>query len=249
MGVVNLKMQTMRKNVLALFLLAIGAASAHAEMLQGVIFPIKSVGVSSPVLQEIITDVLVKEGTTVKEGQIIVELRKEREELDVRLSEKLIDLKRFIARGQEKLFKEQMGSEEKALEAKTDLELAQLQMEAKKVALQEKTIRAPLDGIVVKKYKEPGESVAREEKLVDIVNIDQVNARFYLPPNLRKSVKEQEVVPVKIGDLDGVEFKGKITYIDPRNDAASGLVQVWVEIENKEHRIKPGMKGSAEFGK
>lgn len=249
MGVVNLKMQTMRKNVLTLFLLAIGTASVHAEMLQGVIFPIKSVGVSSPVLQEIITDVLVKEGTTVKEGQIIVELRKEREELDVRLSEKLIDLKRFIARGQEKLFKEQMGSEEKALEAKTDLELAQLQMEAKKVALQEKTIRAPLDGIVVKKYKEPGESVAREEKLVDIVNIDQVNARFYLPPNLRKSVKEQEVVPVKIGDLDGVEFKGKITYIDPRNDAASGLVQVWVEIENKEHRIKPGMKGSAEFGK
>jgi membrane fusion protein, multidrug efflux system len=239
----------MRRNVLAFVLVAIGAASADAEIHQGVVSPIKSVGVSSPVLQEIITEVLVKEGNEVKEGQIIVELRKEREELDVKLSDKLIELKRFIARGQEKLFKEEMGSEEKALEARTDLELAQLQLEAKKVALREKTIRAPLSGIVVKKYKEPGESVAREEKLVDIVNIDLVNVRFYLPPNLRKAVKEEDAVPVKIGDLEGAEFKGKITYVDPRNDAASGLVQVWVEIDNKEHRIKPGMKGSAEFGK
>jgi membrane fusion protein, multidrug efflux system len=248
-GVVNLNIQTMRRNILAFILLAFGAASGGAETFQGVVSPIKSVSVSSPVLQEIITDVVVKEGATVKESDVIVELRKEREELDVKLSDKLIELKRFIARGQEKLFKEEMGSEEKALEARTDLELAQLQLEAKKVALREKTIRAPLSGIVVKKYKESGESVAREEKLVDIVNIDQVFVRFYLPPNLRKTLKEQEKVSVKIGDLEGAEFSGIVTFVDPRNDAASGLVQVKVEIENKDHRIKPGMKGSAEFGK
>jgi RND family efflux transporter MFP subunit len=225
-GVVNLNIQTMRRNVLALVLFALGAASGSAETFQGVVSPIKSVSVSSPVLQEIITDVLVKEGAAVKEGDVIVELRKEREELDVKLSNKLIELKRFIARGQDKLFKEEMGSEEKALEAKTDLELAQLQLEAKTVALKEKTIRAPLSGTVVKKYKEAGESVAREEKLIDIVNIDQVFVRIYLPPNLRKILKEQEKVSVKIADLEGAEFAGTVTFVDPRNDAASGLVQV-----------------------
>src|SRR5688500_10874300 len=202
----------MRIYVFASLMFAMSALLALAETHQGVVFSIKQVGVSSPVLQEIMTAMLVKEGTEVKEGDVIVELRKEREELDVRLSEKLIQLKQFIAKGQEKLFKEEMGSEEKALEARTDLELARLQLEAKKVALHEKTIRSPLSGIVVKKYKEPGESVAREEKLVDIVNIDQVNVRFYLPPNLRKTLKEGEAVRVKIGDLEGAEFPGKVTF-------------------------------------
>ena len=39
---------------------------------------------------------------------------------------------------------------------------------------------------MVKKYKEAGESVAREEKLLDVINIDKVNVRFYLAPNLRR---------------------------------------------------------------
>jgi membrane fusion protein (multidrug efflux system) len=224
-------------------------ASLHAEPVQGVVFPLKTVQVSSPVLQEVITEVLVEEGAEVREGQIIVQLRNERETLDVELSKKLIELKQFIARGQEKLFKEKMGSEEKALEAKTDLELARLQQSAKEIALKEKTIRAPISGVVVKKYKEAGEAIDRAEKLVDIVNIESVYVQFYLPPGMRKSVQQDQPVRVRILDLEGAEFEGKMTFIDPRNDAASGLVRVKVQIDNKDRRIKPGMKGSAEFGK
>jgi membrane fusion protein, multidrug efflux system len=225
------------------------AATALAAPVQGTIIPFKTVSVSSPVLQEVITDVLVEESSVVKEGDVVVQLRNEREALDVKISEKLIELKTFVARGQERLFKEQMGSEEKALEAKTDLELARLQLEAKKVALNEKTIRAPLSGIVVKKHKERGEAVDRVEKLVDIINIDQVYAQFFLAPAQRSAVKQGQTVKVKVADADGAEFDGKITFVDPRNDAASGLVRVKVLIENSGHRIKPGMQGAAEFGK
>jgi membrane fusion protein, multidrug efflux system len=239
----------MKRFFLLAALCAVSAVSGLAETFQGLVIPIRQVSVSSPVLQDIITKMLVKEGDTVKEGDVIVQLRNEREALDVRLSEKLIDLKKFIARGQQKLYKEEMGSEEKALEAKTDLELAQLQLEAKKIALREKTIVAPLSGRVVKKYKEGGESVSREEKLVDIINLEKVNVRFYLPPALRLTLKEQAPVQVKIADLNNEAFQGKITFIDPRNDAASGLILIWVEIDNRDFRIAPGMKGLADFGK
>lgn len=239
----------MKNYLITAALVALTAIAAQAETQQGVVAPIKQVSVSSPVLQDIINKIHVREGDTVKEGDVIVELRREREELDVKLSEKLIDLKKFIARGAQRLFKEEMGSEEKALEAKTDLELAQLQLEAKKIALKEKTILAPLSGRVVKKYKESGEAVSREEKLLDIINYDTVEVRFYLPPNLRRAVKEGDVVEVKIADLDGAAFSGKISFVDPRNDAASGLVQVKVEIDNRDHKIAPGMKGLANFGK
>jgi membrane fusion protein (multidrug efflux system) len=241
------------KRIMKKYLFAIAAFATslggHAEPVQGVVHAIKQVGVSAPVIQEIITKVLVREGDTVKEGDVIVELRREREELDVKLSEKLIDHKRFIARGQQKLYKEEMGSEERALAAKTDLEIAELQLEAKRIALREKTVVAPLSGRVVKKYKEAGESVAREEKLVDIINTDKVTVRFNVPPAQRRLLKEQAAVDVKINDLDGAAFSGRITFIDPRNDLTSTTVPVWVEIDNADHRISPGMRGVADFGK
>ena len=243
-------MKRLMKNYLVAIAAFTAAATAlRAEPIEGVAHAIKQVGVGSPVVQEIITKVLVREGDTVKEGDTIVELRKEREELDVLLSEKLIDHKKFIARGAQKLFKEEMGSEEKALAAKTDLEIAVLQLEAKKIALREKTIVAPLSGRVVKKYKEAGESLAREEKLVDIINIDKVTVRFNVPSTQRRLLKNEGSVEVKIIDLDAANFSGKITFIDPRNDPASTRVPVWVEIDNKDHRISPGMRGVADFAK
>lgn len=221
--------------------------ASHGEVAQGMVFPIKQVSVYSPVLQEIITKVLVEEGTEVKEGDLVVQLRNERELLDVQLSEKLIELKRFVARGQEKLYQDKMGSEERALEAKTDLELAILQKTAKEVALHEKAVRAPLSGVIVKKYKETGEAVDRTEKLLDIVNFDQVYVQFYVRPETRQTLRQDAATRVRVLDLAGAEFEGKISFIDPRNDAASGLVRVKVQIENRDHRIKPGMKASADF--
>lgn len=233
-------------------IVALGVLTAgllHAEPTQGIVLPFKQVSVASPVLQEIISGMFVEEGTEVKEGQVLVQLRNDREKLDVELSEKLIDLKRFIAQGQEKLFKEKMGSEEKAREATTELEIAELTMSAKRVTLEEKTIKAPLSGVVVKKYKEAGEAVDRAEKLMDIMNYDQVYAQFYVKPELRKSLNNNDKIKVKVADLENAEFEGKIDFIDPRNEAASGLLRIKVLVENKDHRIKPGMKSMAEFGK
>jgi len=220
-----------------------------AEPVSGVISPNATVQVSSTVPMEIIKEVLVEEGAKVTKDQVLVQLRNDREKMDVRISEKAIELKQFIARGHERLFKEKMGSEEKALEARTDLELTRIQFEAKQLALDEKTIRSPINGIVVKKYKQTGEMATQQTPLLEVIDIDTVDVVFYLAPALRKTVSEGASVRVKVQELDGAEFEGKVNFVDPRNDAASGLVRVKVKVENKDHRIKAGMKGIADFGK
>lgn len=237
------------KHLLCIIIATLPVANAAAEPSKGTMLPFKQVSVSSPVLQEVIADVLVKEGDTVKENDVLVQLRNDRERLDVEISLKLIELKRFVARGHRKLFTDRMGSEEKALEAQTDLELSELQMKAKQVALDEKTVRSPLGGFVVKTHKERGESVDRAEKLVDVINIDQVYAQFYLKPELRPVIGENQAVKVQVPDLANAAFEGKISFIDPSNDAKSGFVRVKVLIENAGHRIKAGMNAVAEFGK
>src|SRR5258708_36309926 len=90
-----------------------------------------------------------------------------------------------------------MGGQEGAGEKESERELAKIQLAAAEVRLKEKTIRAPLSGIVVKKYKEAGEAVDRVEKLLDVVNIDQVYVQFYLDPKLMQAVQQDAGSPVR----------------------------------------------------
>ena len=236
---------------LFLFLLPMLSLSplARGDDTQGLVIPLKQVSVSSPVLQEVIQHVLVEEGDTVKENQILIELRKEKEDLEVKQAQQIVEQKKFSAEGAQKLFNEKIGSKEVAIEKQTEHELAKIQLAAAEVRLKEKTIRAPLGGIVVKKYKETGEAVDRVEKLVDVVNIDQVYVQFYLDPKLMQIIKQDEEVRVRFPVIGDQDFAGKVSFIDPRIDAGSGLFRVKVLIDNADHRIKAGMRGVADFAK
>ena len=229
--------------------LLLAAATIRAEEKQGIVIPFKTVSVSSPVLQEVIDSVLVDEGDEVKEGQPLVQLRAEREALEVERTQKLIELSTFKSEGTKALFHEKMGSKEKWLEEQAQLELSKILHRAAENMLKEKTVLAPLAGVVVKKHKEAGESVDRAEKLIDIVNLDQVYVQFYLDPVLMVTTKEGEEVRVKFPVLNNTELTGKITFVDPRIDAGSGFFRVKVLLENKARTVKAGMRATAEFGK
>ena len=222
---------------------------ARAEDTQGLVMPFKQVSVASPVLQEVVDSVLVEEGDTVKQGQVIVQLRAEREALQVEQDRKLVEQKEFSAKGAAALLKEKMMSREAVLERETEMEMAKIKLRAAELALKEKTICSPLDGIVVKKYKEAGESVDRVEKLVDIVSIDQVFVQFYLDPKLMTAVKVEQVVPVRFPVIGEQQFEAKISFVDPRIDAGSGLFRVKLLVQNPGHAIKPGMRGVADFSR
>ena len=229
--------------------LLLALAPLHAEDKQGLVIPFKTVSVSSPVLQEVIHSVLVDEGDEVTEGQPIVQLRAEREALEVERTQKLIELGTFKAGGTEALYKEKIGTKEKWLEEQAQLELSKILHRVAETMMKEKTVRSPLAGVVVKKYKEAGESVDRAEKLMDIVSIDQVYVQFYLDPVLMESTKEGQEVRVKFPVINNAEFTGKITFVDPRIDAGSGFFRVKVLLDNKARTIKAGMRAIADFGK
>lgn len=216
---------------------------------QGLVLPFKQVTVGSTVLQDIISRVLVEEGDTVKEGQELVLLMNQKEKLEVEQYAKLIERREFEAKAWEKLFEAEGSSKDTAMEKKTELELAKINHKLAIVKLEEKTIRAPISGIVVKKYKEAGEGIDRAEKLVDIINIDRVFVQFYLDPALMDKLRSGEKIPVRFPTLPSgeQEFTGVIDFIDSRIDSASVRFRVKVLIENPGHRIKAGMRGQADF--
>jgi membrane fusion protein (multidrug efflux system) len=211
------------------------------------VLPFKQVSISSP-LQEIITEVTVEEGDKVKEGQVLVRLNSEKEELDSQQYAKLIERREFEAKGAETLFKEKMASRETALEKQTDLDLAKIQLQIARARLNEKSIKAPISGIIVKKYKESGEAVDRVEKLLDLIDIDKVYVQFYLDPKFLEAVKVDQKINVQFPSIgEGLKTDAIVSFIDPRLDAASGLFRVKLLLENGDHKIKSGMRALGDF--
>jgi RND family efflux transporter MFP subunit len=239
------------RGLLVAFLLSPLFSQARAEQIQGLVLPFKQVSVSAPPdTQDIIKEVDVEEGDTVKKGQLLAQLLSDKEELQVAQYEKLIERREFEAKGMEQLLKEKMTSQDSALEKQTDLELAKIQYQQAKVELEQKSIRSPLDGIVVKKYKEAGEATDRIEKMFDVVNIDQVYVQFYLDPKWMVKLHTGEKIPVTVPVLgDQKTFMAKVAFIDPRIDAASGLFRVKLLLDNPDHIVKAGMRAEADFDK
>ncbi|MCB1091429.1 MAG: HlyD family efflux transporter periplasmic adaptor subunit, partial [Verrucomicrobiae bacterium] len=161
--------------------------------------PYRSVTISSPV-QEILAEVFVEEGDTVKKGQPLAQLFDEKEQIEFRRFEKLLEKRKFDAQASENLLKGNLLSKEKALAAEAELELAQVDYDLAKTKLEEKTIKSTVDGIVIRRMVEPGESVDRIQPLIEVVNIDRLTLQFYLEPALLDRLAIGDQIPFHITD-------------------------------------------------
>ena len=140
----------MKRLTFLLPLLVATLTVARSQDIQGLVLPFKSVSIASPVLQEVIAKVLVEEGDVVKDGDVLVELRNEKEALEVRQYEQLVKQRKFTAEGAMKLFNERSAARKRRWRKRPEWELAKIQLQQAQVRLEEKTIRSPLSGIVVK---------------------------------------------------------------------------------------------------
>ncbi len=228
-------------------LIAIALGSARGGEVDGLVLPAKDITIGSPV-QEIIEEIAVEEGDTVTAGQTLARLMDREERLEVQRYEKVLEKARFDAKAAQTLYSEKMGAKEAAVEKKAELERLQIEQELAQSRLDRKTITSPIAGVVVKKYKEAGESVERVENLFDVVNIDRVYLQFYLDGKSINEIAVGQKIAVEFPTLrEGKETKAEVSFVDPRIDAASGLFRVKLVLENPGHRIKAGMRVVGEF--
>ncbi|MDG3002749.1 efflux RND transporter periplasmic adaptor subunit [Paludisphaera mucosa] len=119
--------------------------------------------------------------------------------------------------------------------------------------LKEHTIAAPFPGIVIKRYKEPGESVRANEAVVQIGNLARLSATAFVPIDYAFRVKVGQVVELQArlegsrGDqpIERKVFRGVIKFVDPQVQAiAESAVRVRAEFENPNLELRPGVKAA-----
>ncbi|MGC3990427.1 MAG: efflux RND transporter periplasmic adaptor subunit [Chthoniobacteraceae bacterium] len=234
---------------LAATLLLLSSAFLSAEPVQGLVLPFKEVSISSPPeRQDVIQSIKVEEGDVVKKGEILAQLDDRAAKLDVEDAKQKIKQAEFTAKGMQQLLQEKMVSKDATLAKETDLELANTLYKAAQLYLDEKSIRSPLDGIVVKRYKEEGEAADKIEKMFDVVNIDKVYVQFYLDPRWMQRLHAGQEIKLHLPLLsEHPQFIGTVAFMDPRIDAASGLFRIKLLVDNPDHLIKAGMRAEVDF--
>lgn len=237
-----------RAFVFVITLAFFGVQEVAAETVPGLILPLHEVRLGTPV-EGRVADVLVQEGDEVESGQPVVQLEADLERIDLERAEKVLEKATFDHEAAQRLLKSDIGTREEALRKRIEYELARLQRDAAQVRLEQKTIRAPLQGVVASRGKEPGEAVLLHEVLMHIVHVREVEAQFYLPPSLLHGLEKGTSHSLRVPSLPGEKeaLTGVVTFLDPRVDAESGLCRVKLRLKNADLKLKAGMRVEADF--
>jgi RND family efflux transporter MFP subunit len=138
-------------------------------------------------------------------------------------------------------------------EADENQKIAEAERDLAKQTYEEHTIRAPFDGIVIKRMKEPGMSVRAGDAVVDLGNLSHLAVDAYVPLEYAYRVKEDQIVEIQPrlslpgGEtlpIERKQFRGKITFVDPEiQPVAENAVRIRAEFENPApYDLKPGLK-------
>lgn len=194
-----------------------------------------------------VTQVLVKEGSVVRIGQTLAIIKGDKLSVDVQSAKAtyqnaLADSQRF-----ENAFKTGGVTKQQVDQAKLALSNAKAQLDQANISFGDATIKATINGIVNKKYIEPGSVVAPGTQLFDLVNVSKLKLKVTVNENQVASLKIGSVIKVKASVYPDKEFSGKITFIAPMADESLNF-PLEIEIANNANNdLKAGMYGTAHF--
>ncbi|HXD75814.1 MAG TPA: efflux RND transporter periplasmic adaptor subunit [Vicinamibacterales bacterium] len=131
-----------------------------------------------------------------------------------------------------------IGNEAALKTAAAQREAARGHNESAQAQLSYSRLTSPIDGVVTDLPLFPGETAAAGAPVVTVMDLSRVVARTH--------VSQAEALEMSVGDdasiigLNGVPVPGKVTVVSPALDASNTTVEVWIEADNKDGKLRPG---------
>jgi RND family efflux transporter MFP subunit len=246
------------------------AMPASAQEFDCMIEARQAIEIRSPV-EAVIDRVYVKRGDTVRKGQLLVtlaagperaalELARSRARMqgEIKGTEARLEISRKKAARAEELYKQQFISENALDEARAELQLATEELrrvretqrlnelEANRAAevLAMRSIRSPLDGVVVEVMLKPGEfgAITFKDPIMKLADIDPLHVEVVLPVSEYGQVKPGQKATVIPEAPVGGRYETAVSLVDKVVDAASGTFGVRLELRNRKLDIPAGVR-------
>jgi membrane fusion protein (multidrug efflux system) len=205
-----------------------------------------------------VREVLVREGEAVAAGQVLVRM----DESDYRARQAQSEAALVAARGQLDIALKARDNNRALMErgfisknafdttaSQYDIALANVNAAAgalavTKKALADTVIRAPIAGLVASRSVQPGEKVAVDGKLLDVVDLSKMEMEVAVPTSDILSIAPGQEVAVKVEGLSQ-PVPARVARINPATQAGSRSIMAYLQLDNPQSLLRAGMFGEA----
>ncbi|PQV52564.1 efflux RND transporter periplasmic adaptor subunit [Paraburkholderia sp. BL21I4N1] len=202
-------------------------------------------------------DVAVREGDTVKTGQILARIdardyvaRAEQSRGQMAAMAGQLDIAKQTLDNNRVLVEKGFISKNAFDTAQSQYEIARANLDAARAALassnlslDDTVVRSPLDGQIATRSVEPGEKVAVDTKLFDVVDLRTLELEAPVPVGEIGRVRIGQPVSIAFDGIDA-PVQGAITRINPAAQPGSRSIMVYVQVANPAGTLRVGMFGT-----
>lgn len=101
---------------------------------------------------------------------------------------------------------------------------AQARIESVKLELAKSTVRAPIAGVITRRYVTLGTNVARNDKLFEVSQLAPLEVKFQLPQTERERLSPGQPISLSAAGSNATIATARISRIDPIADATSNTI-------------------------
>jgi RND family efflux transporter MFP subunit len=220
-----------------------------------------------------ISAILVQRSDMVEEGQLLVELESEIEKatvalaaartgMDAELKERQVTVafaRRKLARFDEMFddevvplhTKDEVATEAsraalKLREAYEQRTIARLELARAEAFLNQRFVKSPISGVIVERFKSPGEFV-EDEPILRLAQLDPLSVEVILPASMFGQISTGQLARIRPEAPKNGVYQAEVTIVDRVIDASSGTFGVRLELPNPDHRLPGGLKCNVDF--
>ncbi|MCF6358420.1 MAG: efflux RND transporter periplasmic adaptor subunit [Draconibacterium sp.] len=194
----------------------------------------------SPETVGIIDEVLVKEGQTVRKGEVLARLNTDI--LERSLDEVLVqlDLANLNFERQNNLWQQNIGSEMQYLQSKNTKEGLEKRVESLKTQIEMGKIKSPISGVVDVVYQKKGNIGNPQMPFAKVINISRMKVYADISEFYLTKIKKGDVVNIFFPALNR-EIKAPINQIGNSIDPNNRTFRVRINLNNPDKMIKPNL--------
>jgi RND family efflux transporter MFP subunit len=201
--------------------------------------------VASPV-PGVLAAVAVRRGDRVKKGQVLFRLRSEAEQATLHLKAVQAAYGARTIQRNDELYRQKLISEQDKDDIIMQNRVYALEKAQAQVAVDQKTTRSPINGVVVDTFLEPGEYVGTDA-VVELAQLDPLYVEVTVPARYFGQIRAGARARVTLDAPLSSTHEAWVSIVDQVIDAASGTYRVRLELPNQDYRLPSGLKCRVSF--
>lgn len=252
----------------ALILAAAAPAHGGPDGVEGFLEPYRHIDVAAPEAG-ILETISVAEGDRVQARQVLAELKQDTLRAALRVAESSRDARgKLDSAAAELKLRADLLQKLTALQARShatqeevdragiekdmaaarlltvqeELEIRDLECRRIETEIDNRRLRSPIDGVVIRLAKDQGEYVSPNDPVVlTVVQLDVLKGVFSVPPAVAQSLRPAQAVELSVGEAT-TRVPAVVEFVSPLVDPRSGTVQVTAKVANEAESLSAGQR-------